>query len=195
MTRIAFLVQAHRAPQQLSRLAACLRSAGGDDQVYIHVDAKADQAPFRQLEKVPGVHVDPTPIVVGHGGFTQVEATLRMLRRAVASGPFSHYMLLSGQCFPTKPVAVLHDLFHGDHHDFINYYPMPNLAKAKGLDRLEQFHFEHWPWTRLNGVVKRLPKRNFVKGLSAWPHAGSQWWALRHATVTQILKFVDVTPN
>ena len=185
--RIAFLVQAHANVPQLTLLTRALRASGGD--VYIHVDSKSkeDPTPLSTLATL----VERIPVF--HGGFSQVRATLLKLQAAMRKG-YDHYFLLSGQCFPIKSAEWLSTRLAAG-GDFLNYYPMPRDKFQKRLDRLQHFHFErhgHSRWhALLNKGAKRLPKRDFVNGLSLWPYAGSNWWCLRDSTVRFIDDYVN----
>jgi Core-2/I-Branching enzyme len=183
--KVAFLIQAHTNLAQIAVLADVLSSAISD--VYLHFDRKSpeDPAGLSNVTLVPR-------LLVYHGGFSQVEATLSLMRKAIAHQPYDYYFLLSGQCFPIKSLDWLTAKLDGS-CDYINCYPMPQEAFAKRLDRLEYFYFERYP--RLSRCAKLLPKRNFIQGLSLWPYAGSQWWCLRHSTIADILSYVDRYPS
>lgn len=189
--RIAFLVQAHANILQLTLLARALRAAGGD--VYVHLDSKSkeDPAPLAPLATL----VQRIPVF--HGGFSQVDATLLKLRAAMRQG-YDHYFLLSGQCFPIKSAQWLAARLAAG-GDFLNCYPMPRDRSQKRLDRLQHFHFERHAQSRwhalLNRAARRLPKRDFVNGLSLWPYAGSNWWCLRDSTVRYIDDYVNRHPD
>lgn len=188
--RVAFLVQAHTNVQQISMLANVLSSDISD--VYVHFDRKSSE----DLSLLKNATIVPR-VPVYHGGFSQIRATLTLLRAAIPQ-QYDHYFLLSGQCFPIKSLSWLMEKLNPS-CDYINFYPMPREALAKRLDRLESFYFErqsdHAIYLWLNRLARRLPKRNFVKGLSLWPYAGSNWWCLRKSTVEYILQYTDRYPK
>lgn len=188
--KIAFLVQAHSSVRQLSMLSKALTSTDSD--VYIHFDKKSREDLGDLKDAVTVARVP-----VYHGGFSQVKATLNLLGAAVKKN-YDYFFLLSGQCFPIKSLTWLQQRLDGK-TDFINCYPMPRDAFKKTLDRLEHFYFERHAESAvhslLNKISYRLPKRNFVRGLSLWPYAGSQWWCLRKNTVLYILDYVARNPG
>ncbi|WP_200231765.1 beta-1,6-N-acetylglucosaminyltransferase [Rubrivivax gelatinosus] len=189
--KIAFLVQAHTNVAQLALLARALHSARSE--VWLHLDAKCSEDPSPLLADAQLVPRIP----VYHAGFSQVRATLILLRAAFERG-YDHYFLLSGQCFPIKPLDWLFERLDPG-HDRLNCYPLPRDILAKRLDRLERFYFERHADSLLhrlgNKIAWRLPKRNFVKGLSLWPYGGSNWWCLRHSTVAYVLRYADTNPG
>lgn len=189
--RIAFLIQAHANPAQISQLTRSLQALGGD--VFLHYDRKSAEP----LDGLPdGVRcVERIPVY--HGGFSQVACTLLMLEQAVAQG-YDRYFLLSGQCFPIKSRAWLLERLALD-VDYLNIYPMPCDRLQKRLDRLQHHHFERHAESvghkLMNRLARLLPKRDFVNGLSVWPHAGSNWWCLRHDSVAYVLDYVRRMPG
>jgi hypothetical protein len=185
---IAFLIQAHCNPPQIAEAVRRLQYNG--HRAFIHYDRKsADDLSLIQNNLIS------QRIPVYHAGISQVNATLHMLRAARAAGRFDYYFLMSGQCFPVNDVAWLESRV-GDGNIYLNYRAMPIETWAKRLDRLEHFYFERdGAVSRLaNRFLKRLPKRNFVKGLSLWPYAGSNWWCLPHDVVNYVLEYVDRYP-
>lgn len=188
--RVAFLIQAHTNVPQINLLSEALERLGG--RVYLHFDGKS-------TEPLDGLRPSVRQVkrhAVYHGGFSQVVATLELLHEAAADG-HDRYFLLSGQCFPIKPAAWLRERMAAD-VDYINMYPMPCDLLHKRLDRLQHHHFERHSASTvhrlMNRLAARLPKRDFVNGMSMWPHAGSQWWCLRHSTATYVLDYVRRMP-
>lgn len=189
--KIAFLIQAHANVAQLRMLASTLEALGGD--VYLHFDKKSPEsladlpASVRVAERIP----------VYHGGYSQVACTLALLRKALPQ-QYDRYFLLSGQCFPIKSKDWLLDRLTLD-VDYLNIYPMPCDALQKRLDRLQGYHFERHSESAahrlLNKLSRILPKRNFVNGMSVWPHAGSNWWCLRHESAAYVLDYVRRMPD
>jgi Core-2/I-Branching enzyme len=190
--RIAFLIQAHTNVEQISLLAETLSSEWSD--VYVHLDRKSP-GDWSSLNQENMTLVPRIPVY--HGGFSQVQATLNLLRNAIEQ-QYDHYFLLSGQCFPIKPLSWLWERLNPG-CDYINCFPMPQESWEKRFDRLEHFYFEQqtdqvmYLW--INRLARRLPKRNFKKGLGLHPYAGSQWWCLRKKTVEFILDYVDRYPK
>ncbi len=104
-----FAVLAHDDPALLARLCARL----APHPVVIHVDARRPLAPFRRaLAAAPHARlIDSGRVVVNWGGWSQVEATLRLYRSIIAApdasatGDEEQIVLLSGHCYPLRPVG------------------------------------------------------------------------------------------
>lgn len=105
--RFAFLILTHTRPLHLVRLGRALRESA-DDRCFIHVDAKTDITPFHEnFAKEP----DTTLLKIRHeihwGGFGLVEATMELIRSALAAGDFSRLVLLSVGCYPARSMNAL----------------------------------------------------------------------------------------
>jgi len=187
--RIAFLIQAHCNVQQIGEAIRRLERNG--HRVFVHYDRKASD----DLSAIEG-NLIAHRIAVHHAGISQVKATLHLLRAAHSAGPFSHYFLMSGQCFPVNTVEWLEDKIN-EEDIYLNYRSMPIEAWSKRLDRLESFYFERKSLISkfANTVSRRLPKRNFIKGISMWPYAGSNWWCLPKDVIDYVLIYIDKYPE
>jgi hypothetical protein len=126
------------------------------------------------------------------GEYSLVEATLRLMRAALADDAFAPTTcsLRAGSCRPIRPLECLQDFLRERAGvDFIQAHDISRSRWTK--DGLEQERFEyyfpfnyatqrHWferatALQRLLGVRRRLPP-----GLK--PHFGSQWFCLTRAT-------------
>ena len=95
----AFLILAHDDAQHAARLVDRLEPHAA----FIHLDSKTRLD--KSWEEVKASFVqDRVPVY--WAGFSQVEATLRLLRDALRDPrAFTHFVLLSGSCYPTRPVS------------------------------------------------------------------------------------------
>lgn len=207
---VAYIVLAHKLPDQLARLAG--RLAHPRDLILVHVDAKADQAPFeRALAGLtgPNVRLCPQRFEVHWGGFGEIQAARAALRLALSLASWSHVVLLSGQDYPIKPQAEIRGfltqrggtsfLFSSAQRD-----PWP-ADNRQGNDT--------WYWDgdmrrlrlryyRIGRYVVPLPGRG-PWGLPGWgripaglrPRQGSAWWALDRAAAQWVLDYGDRKPG
>jgi hypothetical protein len=194
---IAYLVLAHRAPEQLRSLAKVLASNGG--RVFVHVDAKAALDDFAEaLRGLQRVQMSPQPLPIWWGGFNMVAATLHLCRAALDAGA-ERLVLLSGADFPIKQMHhVESDLSKPLDRIEMLTLPNQNLGTDGGVGRfrlvhrvdacsrvrlppflLPALHRTLAPW------LKRQPPMGLV------PIVGSQWWALQAETVRAVIDFFD----
>src|ERR1700712_1548857 len=110
MTRIAHLILAHHNPAQLGRLISRLSHPDAD--VYVHVDAKFDIEPFCFISKTPNVYFIQNRVKVHWGSYSMVQATVNGFTEILATQKaYSHINLLSGDDYPIKSTAQIHEFF------------------------------------------------------------------------------------
>ena len=197
--RIAFLILAHRDADQIERLCLRLRPHN----VFVHVDARASDFPTNQLTELPSVTLVQPRRTVHWGDFSMVEATLALLSTAAAVGCFDRYVLLSGECYPAKPIAALEEAFETNpRREWISLTPITAGSY------LETMTGRHWRMAPLIGARRLDAKlrsawnkaskvfgRDLSKEIGTTPYFGSQWFALSASCVAMILKFVPAHPE
>jgi len=204
--KIAYLVLAHNTPNHLKRLICTLDSP--DAKFFIHIDDKAVISPFRSGILQRNVYFLQNRVSVYWGDFSDVEATIRLLRAALELSPEPSYMvLLSGSDYPLKSPRYIEN-FVARHkgQQFINLVNMPCDALGKPIERLENYWLG-MPFksrsvmtvvNRLNELNRksRLITRDYRRIFDGLvPYAGSQWWALTSAACRHILTFIDSRPD
>lgn len=169
----AYLILAHRFPQQLLRLLDRLE----DGRRVLHWNAGSpEQDLVRREARSRGVVLVP-PRRVCWGHWSGVEATLDGLRLALGHGDVERVVLLSGQDYPLVPAhrrqALLAEL-----HDRSAFtaapVPDPGVAPDGGVGRTQWVHLPRRGRSR--GFV-RLPIRLGVPR-SVRLHIGHQWIVL-----------------
>jgi len=196
--KLAFLILAHDNPAQLARL--CERLDPERHDLFIHIDAKAELAPFVEAlaEKKLKANIARRRVSVSWAGYSVVEAMLTVIDDALASTErYGKLVLLSGSCYPIKPIGRLVDHFEGDgdasHISAIaitagdthlrklfmrrlfndGFLPVPISSRLPRVDRLLARVA-----TKTSAYLPRDVDR-LLEGLK--PHFGSQWWALTPA--------------
>jgi hypothetical protein len=176
---VAFLLLVHDNPSHVDWLSRRL----APHEVYLHVDAKAPMHRFRQTVAAP--HVTPVERVdVAWGGFSIVSATMHLLEAALASDA-EHFVLLSGACFPIRPIDELVEHLRSAPDCRMRYVPITDrTAGLHGTVRLRWFlELNRHPGGRFArralhyGAKYALGQRDGVPG-GLRPHCGSQWWSL-----------------
>lgn len=204
-SKIAFLIAAHTEPRLLGRLVRALQAPWSH--VFVHIDAKADIGLFlHELSDTSGVTLIRDRIRVYWGGWSQVEASLRLMQTAREHDPaFARFVLLSGCCYPLRSNRALHDYLFDDDAEHIGLVRMPDAKSQKPIERLTRWHFEGGDRTGggkaavlrlLNRVTFYGPPRDTMTALDGFvPHAGSSWWALTRDTVETILQTIAERPQ
>jgi hypothetical protein len=197
--RIAFLILAHRNADQIERLCLRLRP----HHVFVHVDTQPADFPTNQLAELPGVTVVSPRMAVHWGDFSMVEATLTLLSTARAVGSFDRYVLLSGECYPAKPITVLEEAF--DTNPQREWISLTAIVAGSHLATMTGRHWRMAPLVGARGLdaklrsawnkASKLLGRNLRREIGTTPYFGSQWFALSARCVDMILKFVPAHPE
>ncbi|RRH83758.1 glycosyl transferase family 14 [Variovorax beijingensis] len=191
-----FLLLVHADPQQAKRLLRRLVPVG---RCIVHVDAKAELSAFRIDD--PRASYVKDRVDVRWGAISQVDATLRLMRTALAEcevSQVSHFMLLSGNCYPLRPLEEFRTF--SQLHAGSNFIKMIPLASTRKLhERVRHFWFyedlpvdgRKFTLARLSrGLLQflgKLGRRSFP--LVAQWHFGSQWWALTPEAVSYLVSY------
>lgn len=102
---IAYLMQVHKNSEQIKSLIACLLN-DRKHHCFVHVDKKSEDL-YQTLRKMYAhheqVYIIEARVAVNWSGFSQVEATLSLMRSVHYSNRrFDRIQLMSGEDFPVK---------------------------------------------------------------------------------------------
>lgn len=167
-----------------------------DARFYIHVDANTADATFAQMQAAAPRAQWAVRQPCRWGGFSLVEATLKLINMALADS-CDCLVLLSGQDYPVKhPDQIALALAQSPFAAHLDLQPDFDVAY-----RWQAWHFEACN----NKAVGRLLK---IQRLAHWfgirralpapltaVHAGSQWWMLSAPTARTLLDFLAAHPQ
>jgi len=190
MIRYAFGILTHAQPAALARLITAL-----DDPAHlfvVHVDAKADIAAFRDVvAALPNVVFVEQRVGVNYGGFSMVEATLRVIDTAFSVAPdLARLTLLSGVSYPVFGPARLREWLDSPQEHIGYRRTKPDGRHAPRIRRVHMI--DHPLLNPRRPAPEQVPaweaSRQYVQGfLDGLPDAprlpipycvGSQWWSL-----------------
>lgn len=205
--KIAYLIAAHSDPEHLERLIGVLDNAAD---FFIHIDKKQQIEPFIKRINKPNVYflTEQDRIKVYWGGFSQVQATLNLLRKCleINDGNQSAYkkvVFMSGADYPIKSNDYIHHFF--EQHNAINFIRGMNITKANTKKYnycvCNYLFFDFFIYTssltrvvrkamNLAGNLKKKP--NYVtnnEGDKRDIFHGSSWWALNIDVIRYILRY------
>lgn len=136
----AFLIVAHKSPELLCLIAKKLESS--NHYMYVHIDKKVDDAPFRaickEIRHVKFYH----DINVNWGGYSQIQCTINLLKAAFNDN-MDYYHLISGQDYPCKSNQEFDAFFEKNKCKSFMYYDTEEEAK---LWRLEKYPYRYMYW-------------------------------------------------
>ncbi|WP_434114442.1 beta-1,6-N-acetylglucosaminyltransferase [Paraburkholderia caffeinilytica] len=200
---IAFLIVAHRQFAHVDRLLGALSQS--NTTCYLHVDAKVTPLPQLRNKAV----LTAGRLNVQWAGFSQVEATLELMRTAVKNSAHDYFILLSGADYPIRPISELTAYLSLNQRDCINLTEFGRLGKS--IDRVRVRYLEGGGGRNRGGraamsrcanrffsLAYRLvgARRKLPPGFSESDfRAGSSWFGLKKDTIEAILEFVDRRPD
>lgn len=201
MMKVAFLMQCHKNPEQINLLLEALNHPMVD--VFVHVDKKS-QAIKDKITQRAGVYILPEQqcVDVQWAQYSQVEATLQLLRAAVnrGGGGYSHYWLISGQDYPLRPMDNILDFLEANQEaNFIEcsqikpfnkrndvYFPNSVIGRKLWQKVLKNLWiYGTGGWNKTFPIFKRKAPDDF----KYW--FGSQWWCLNSTTAQWIIDYLN----
>ncbi|MEU1402309.1 beta-1,6-N-acetylglucosaminyltransferase [Streptomyces sp. NPDC005728] len=186
-----FAVLAHAQPELFARLVERLAPYP----VVVHVDARSRGDDFAGVPRVGYVR---ERVAVRWGGFSVVRATLALYRTALElAQPCDHIVLLSGQCYPARPVGEFADhLASSPFRQHCRTAPLFDGAAYEGRV-LKRWYLDalpigpgptYLPRALLRRMISELaPRRRRSVFGDIVPVAGSQWTALTADCVADLL--------
>lgn len=165
---------------------------------FIHLDRKGDAARFTGIQD-GNVFFSKERIPVYWGEFSQVEATLLLIRQALASSMrYDRLVFLQGSDYPLRSGCYIHEFFekNGD-GEFISLLKMP--APGYPLSKINLLRYpSNKPFSRFasRALAKLgLFRRDYTKSLGALEaYSGQACWALSRDACRYILDFSDQNP-
>jgi hypothetical protein len=189
--KIAYLMVVHNNPQLQKRTIQMLSSEGCS--FFIHVDLKSD---IRHFSGIRGEHVtfaEPR-IPVYWGEFSQVQATMLLIRQALGcSASYDYLVLLQGADYPLRSGRYIRSFFAKNRGlEFLSMVKMPALGfPLSKINRL-QYPSEK-PLSQFAArVLGRLglARRDYRKHLGdLQPYSGDGCWALSRGACRYVVEF------
>jgi len=195
--KIAYLDLVHTNPGLLKRL---IRTLSTDDcAFFIHIDAKSKIEQFSGLGR-ENVFLSEQRLPVRWGEFSQVEATMLLMRQALgSSAKYDYFVLMQGRDYPLRSSKYIQRFLEENRGtEFISLVKMP--APGFPMFKINQLrypsdtpvrHFASMVLCKV-GIARRDYKKHLV-GLDAY--AGDACWALSREACQYIVEFVQRNPH
>jgi hypothetical protein len=195
--KIAYLMTVHKNPRLLERLIRTLSSE--DCGFFIHIDRKTD---IRDFSRIGGDNVLllEERIPVYWGEFSQVEATMLLIRQALrCSENYDYFVLLHGSDYPLRSGRYIQRFLDENRGlEFMSMVKVP--APGFPLSKVNKLRFpSHKPVRRFaSRVLAKLglaqrDYRKYLGGLDAY--AGDACWVLSRDACQYIVEFVACNPG
>lgn len=139
--KIAFLCSVYTDAPHLKRLIEALPPTA---EFFIHVDAKADIEPFRQLLTGPRIHFLDHRHNVVWGSFRQVEYQMALIRAALDSGTaFDYLITMSGMEYPLWSNERMEAFLTTERE--ARHEQLKAICMLHQQPELQQLYVQHWP--------------------------------------------------
>ncbi|HEX8679646.1 MAG TPA: beta-1,6-N-acetylglucosaminyltransferase [Chthoniobacterales bacterium] len=195
--KIAYLLLVHSNPILLQRTIDALSCDGCG--FFVHVDRKADIRPFTSAAR-DSVFMAEERIPVYWGEFSQVDATLLLIRQALAAPEtYERFVFLQGSTYPIRSGRYIASFLRENRDaEFINAARMP--APGYPLSKLETLRYpSHKPLRRVvsRGLARLgFGRRDHRRHLGDFaPYAGHASWALTRQACAHLAGFTLSNPR
>lgn len=180
--RHAYLIIVHNQFNILIKLVKLLDHK--DNDIYIHIDSKADLRSFSKEDCIKQVNFSKITFVpsmsVCWGGDSQIICELRLLEYA-AQNHYDYYHLLSGVCLPLKTQNQIHEFFEKNQGtEFVHFdTKVPN----NNSERYNYYYFQNYkiPFIkRINRLVFLFQEKfSLVRKDRQYNHyKGANWFSI-----------------
>lgn len=192
MFNMAYAIQCHKDSTQVNRMISNLDCDGV--YFFIHVDSKSDI--ISNIQRKSNVIFVENRMNIEWGGFSQVEATLELLREIKKHGDYSYIHVISGQDFPIKSALKIRDHFMRHvGNQFIESIPIPQ----KHISRLNVYYppilLGRGRVRFLRAIYKKVITNSkiFTRDISFLPevYKGSSWFSITGDCMNYILNFIE----
>jgi hypothetical protein len=195
--KIAYLVLTHRNPNLLKRAIRALSSDSAA--FFIHIDLKADTRDFSGIGG-KNIYVSEERMPVYWAEFSQVEATIRLMRQALdSSARYDYFVLLQGSDYPLKSSKYIEEFLETNRgSEFMSVVKMP--APGYPLSKINKLRYPSAMAVRrfASRVLAKLglARRDYRKYLgSLEAYSGDACWALSREACEYILEFARLNPH
>ena len=188
MKKHALLIQAHQDISYFIKLAKIQPNVN----FYVHMDAKSRDFPKTDLANLANVVLLSDRVSVRWGGFSQIEATLKLFETAFANEDNAYFHLVSGEDVVLQPFEVIEKQWQQRFGfqammtcEMAPQYAYRFIMDSPHADSDWQRQLTGKIITKLQqGVAKIKPYHSPI-------YFGSQWFSVTRADWEKIVPFTD----
>lgn len=202
--KVAYLILAHGHFDHLAKLINTLASP--NTSFFIHMDGRVDftyELLHDKLVNSAEIYIIEQPLKINWGGFSMIQAILKLISTALQKANFEYISLISGQDFPIKSNHTINSFLENNYGaEFIEYYPLPDFSKKLDLNGGQDRYTYYWLIDELGfsdaflfAEVQRREgsKRRFPND---WvPYNGSMWFSITQACAQYICDYLSDNPE
>lgn len=188
MKKHALLIQAHQDISYFIKLAKIQPSVN----FYVHMDAKSDYFPDAKTAQLANVFLLKDRITVRWGGFSQIEATLKLFETAFANKDNAYFHLVSGEDVVLQPFEVIEKQWQQrfDFQAMMSCEMAPQYAYRFIMD--SPHADSDWQRQLTGKIITKLQQGVAkVKTYHSPIYFGSQWFSVTREDWEKIVPFTD----
>lgn len=188
MKKHALLIQAHQDISYFINLAKIQPNVN----FYVHVDAKSDYFPNAETAQLANVFLLKDRITVRWGGFSQIEATLKLFETAFANEDNAYFHLVSGEDVVLQPFEVIEKQWQQrfDFQAMMTCEMAPQYAYRFIMD--SPHADSDWQRQLTGKIITKLQQGVAkIKTYHSPIYFGSQWFSVTRADWEKIMPFTD----
>lgn len=188
MKKHAMLVQAHQDISYFIELAKIQPNVN----FYVHMDAKSDYFPDAETAQLANVVLLSDRVSVRWGGFSQIEATLKLFETAFANEDNAYFHLLSGEDVVLQPFEVIEKQWQ-QRFDFQAMMTCERAPQYAYRFIMDSPHADsNWQRQLTGKIITKLQQGVAkVKTYHSPIYFGSQWFSVTRADWEKIVPFTD----
>ena len=188
MKKHALLIQAHQDISYFIKLAKIQPNVN----FYVHMDAKSRDFPKTDLANLANVVLLSDRVSVRWGGFSQIEATLKLFETAFANEDNAYFHLLSGEDVVLQPFEVIEKQWQ-QRFDFQAMMTCERAPQYAYRFIMDSPHADsNWQRQLTGKIITKLQKAVAkVKPYHSPIYFGSQWFSVTRADWEKIVPFTD----
>ena len=188
MKKHALLIQAHQDISYFIKLAKIQPNVN----FYVHMDAKSDYFPDAETAQLANVVLLSDRISVRWGGFSQIEATLKLFETAFANEDNAYFHLLSGEDVVLQPFEVIEKQWQ-QRFDFQAMMTCERAPQYAYRFIMDSPHADsNWQRQLTGKIITKLQQGVAkVKPYHSPIYFGSQWFSVTREDWEKIVPFTD----
>lgn len=188
MKKHALLIQAHQDISYFIKLAKIQPNVN----FYVHMDARSRDFPKTDLANLANVVLLSDRVSVRWGGFSQIEATLKLFETAFANEDNAYFHLLSGEDVVLQPFEVIEKQWQ-QRFDFQTMMTCERAPQYAYRFIMDSPHADSdWQRQLTGKIITKLQQGvSKVKPYHSPIYFGSQWFSVTRADWEKIVPFTD----
>lgn len=188
MKKHALLIQAHQDISYFIKLAKIQPNVN----FYVHMDAKSNYFPEAETAQLANVVLLSDRVSVRWGGFSQIEATLKLFETAFANEDNAYFHLVSGEDVVLQPFEVIEKQWQ-QRFDFQAMMTCERAPQYAYRFIMDSPHADsNWQRQLTGKIITKLQQGVAkVKPYHSPIYFGSQWFSVTRADWEKIMPFTD----